>query len=62
MQEAHFQKMDPKASWDPALITPAGFAVCPSLQLFTGQKKYIIIIIKAKWNCISYIKCYVVGF
>lgn len=39
MQEAHFQKMDPKASWDPALITLAGFAVCPSLQLFTGQKK-----------------------
>lgn len=43
MQEAHFQKMDPKASWDPALITPAGFAVCPSLQLFTGQKKNIYI-------------------
>lgn len=42
MQEAHFQKMDPKASWDPALITPAGFAVCPSLQLFTGQKKIYI--------------------
>lgn len=41
MQEAHFQKMDPKASWDPALITPAGSAICPSLQLFTGQKIYI---------------------
>lgn len=39
MQEAHFQKMGPKAFWDPTLITRAALAVCLSLQLFTGQKE-----------------------
>jgi hypothetical protein len=55
MQEAHFQKMGPKASWDPALITPAGFCrLSLSSIIYRGKK--------AKWHGMSYIKCYVVGF
>lgn len=38
MQEAHFQKMGPKAFWDLTLITRAGSCRL-SLQLFTGQKE-----------------------
>lgn len=39
MQEAHFQKMGPRASWDPALITPAG-SYCLSLSsiIYRGKK------------------------
>lgn len=39
MQEAHFQKMGPKASWDPALITPAGSCRLSLSSIIYREKK-----------------------
>lgn len=55
MQEAHFQKMGPKAFWAPTLITGAGSCRLSLSSIIYGAKR-------AKWHCISYIKCYVLGF
>lgn len=55
MQEAHFQKMGPKAFWAPTLITGAGSRRLSLSSIIYGAKR-------AKWHCISYIKCYVLGF
>lgn len=55
MQEAHFQKMGPKAFWDPTLITRAGSCRLSLSSIIYRAKR-------AKWRCISYIKFYVLGF
>lgn len=39
MQEVHFQKMGPKASWDPALITPAGSCRLSLSSIIYREKK-----------------------
>lgn len=39
MQEAHFQKMGPKAFWDPTLITTAGFCRLSLSSIIYGAKE-----------------------
>lgn len=55
MQEAHFQKMGPKAFWDPTLITRVSSCRLSLSSIIYGAKR-------AKWYCISYIKYYALGF
>lgn len=57
MQEEHFEKMGPKAFWDPILITRQGSGRLSLFNYLQGEEKK-----KAKWHCISYIKCQVLGF